>query len=118
MRCSAGAGNSFRISARAAVLKIGRDFFEAQRFEAKLFRDWVVVVRESSVGWIGSKTHGDVDVFENLTGSNAENSIAGFDEVVPFSSAMLAAKVIGEAEAGVELLGFYQKASAVSLPLI
>lgn len=83
-----------------------------------MFRDWIVVIRESSVGWIGSETHGDVDVFENLAGSNAENSIAGFDEIIPFSSAVLSAEVIGKAEAGIELLGFYQKTSAVSLPLI
>ena len=83
-----------------------------------MFRDWVVVGRESSIGWIGSEAHGHVDVFKDLTGSNAENSIAGFDEVIAFSSAMLAAQVIGETEAGIELLGFYQKTSAVSLPLI
>lgn len=47
----------------------------------------------------GTSGHRDVNVFENLFGSDAQDAIAGFDEVITFASAMLAAKVIDEAEA-------------------
>ena len=62
--------------------------------------------------------HGDVDVFEYLARSDAENSLEGFDEVVPLTAAVLATERIGEAEIGVELFGFDQKSSAVCLPFI
>jgi hypothetical protein len=60
--------------------------------------------------------HRDVDVLEDLTGSDAENTIGGFDQVVAFATAMLATKMIGEAESGIELLGFDEKTGAVRLP--
>ena len=68
--------------------------------------------------WSGSETHGDVNIFEDLAGSDAEDSVTGFDEIVTFAAAMLAAEVVGETEAGVELLGFDQETRAICLPLI
>lgn len=49
--------------------------------------------------------HLNIDVLEDMARGDAENAFVGFDEVVTFSSAMLAAEVIGEAERGSELLG-------------
>ena len=47
--------------------------------------------------WAGSESHGNVDVFKDLPRSDAENSVAGLDEVVALSTAMLTAEGIGEA---------------------
>ena len=71
------------------------------------FADW------RSVGF----HHGDVDIFKNLARSDAENALAGFDEIVSFASAVRAAERVGETEGGVELFGFDQKTCAVRLPL-
>lgn len=60
--------------------------------------------------------HLDVDVLEDLTGSDAENAIGGLDQVVAFATAMLASEMIGEAESGIKLLGFDEKTGAVRLP--
>src|SRR5579864_6155241 len=60
--------------------------------------------------------HLDVDDLEDLTGSDAEDAIAGLDQVVASATAMLATKMIGEAESGIELLGFDEKTGAVRLP--
>jgi hypothetical protein len=49
---------------------------------------------------------GDIDVLEDAARSDAEDTVGGFDEVVAFTSAMLAAEVIDEAEAGTELFSF------------
>jgi len=62
--------------------------------------------------------HGDVDVFEYLARSDAENSLERLNEVVAFSAAVLTTERIGEAEIGIELFGFYEKSSAVCLPFI
>jgi len=47
----------------------------------------------------GTSGHRDVDVFEDLFGSDAQDAIAGFDEVIAFAAAVLTAKMIDEAEA-------------------
>ena len=115
----AGTRESLHIhSLRIPVPEICGDFLDAQRLEAQSFLGIAFIVRGLRCGRIGSESHGNVDVFENLTRSDAENSVAGFDEVVTFASAMLSAEVIGEAEAGIELLGLNQETRAVSLPLI
>jgi hypothetical protein len=62
--------------------------------------------------------HGDVDVLEDAARGDAENTVGGFDEVVAFASAMLAAEMIDEAEAGTELFGFDQETRAICLPLL
>jgi hypothetical protein len=62
--------------------------------------------------------HGDVDVLEDAARCNAEHAVGGFDEVIAFASAVLAAEVIDEAERGTELFGFDQEACAVCLPLL
>jgi len=71
-----------------------------------------------SFGWVGGLggQQGHVDVFEDLAGGDAKNSVGGFDEVVAFASGVLTAESVGEGEAGGQLLGFDQKASAVGGP--
>ena len=85
-----------------------------------------VVVHPAIEHWFGSFLadrrcvgfhHGDVDVFENLARCDAENALAGFDEIVSLAAAVRAAESVAEAEGGVELLGFDQEACAVCLPL-
>jgi hypothetical protein len=61
---------------------------------------------------------GDVDVFEDLTGSDAENSVRRFDEIVALAAGVLTAESIGEVETGVELLGFDEETRAVCDPAI
>ena len=61
---------------------------------------------------------GTVDVFENLTGSDAENSVSRFDEIVALAAGVLTAERVGEIETGVELLGFDKEASTVCDPAI
>ena len=62
--------------------------------------------------------HGDVNVFEDLTRSDADNAIGRFDKIVTLAAAVLAAQRVNKAETGVELFCFDQKACAVSLPLL
>lgn len=73
-------------------------------------------------GWLLTRLrrvalHGDVNVFENLTRGDADNAVGRFDKIVALAAAVLAAKRVDEAETGVELFCFDQKACAVSLPL-
>ena len=60
----------------------------------------------SAVHGFVAQGHGDVDVLEDAAGGDAEDAVGGFDEVVAFASAMLAAEVVDETEAGTELFGF------------
>ena len=62
--------------------------------------------------------HGNVDVLEDAAGGDAEDAVGGFDEVVTFASAVLAAEMIDEAERGAELFGFDEETGAVRLPLL
>jgi hypothetical protein len=62
------------------------------------------------------RKQGYVDIFEDLPGCDAENTIGGFDEVVAFATGVLTAENVGEGETGGELLGFDQKAGAVGDP--
>jgi len=59
---------------------------------------------------------GDVDILEDLTGSDAQNTVGGLDEIVALASGVQAAENIGEGEAGAELPGFDEEAGAVSDP--
>ena len=54
---------------------------------------------------VGSDAHRDVNVFEDATRCDAEDSIAGFHQVIALTAAVLSAQMIGEAEAGIELFG-------------
>ena len=65
---------------------------------------------------MGTQAHGNINVLEDATRGDAEDAIAGFHQVVASATAVLAAEVIGEAEAGVELLGLDQESSAVRFP--
>ncbi len=59
-----------------------------------------------TVAWLLVQGHGDVDVLEDAAWGDAEDTDGGFDEVVAFASAMLAAEMVDEAETGTELFGF------------
>jgi len=57
-------------------------------------------------GWLGLEGgHGNVDVLEDLARSDGDYAVGGLNEVVTFPTAVLAAEVVSEAKAGVELLG-------------
>lgn len=62
--------------------------------------------------------HGNVDVFEDSARSDAKHAVGGFDEVVSFASAVLAAEMIDEGEVGSKLFGFNQETCAVGLPFL
>jgi hypothetical protein len=62
--------------------------------------------------------HWDIDVLEDAAGGDAEDAVGGFDEVVSFVSAVLAAEMVDEGESGTELFGGDQKARAVGLPFL
>ena len=59
---------------------------------------------------------GDVNILEDLTGRDAENTVGGFDEKVAFATGVLTAEGVGKTQAGGELFGFDQKTGAVSNP--
>jgi hypothetical protein len=61
---------------------------------------------------------GNVDVFEYLARSDAENSVSRFDEIVALAAGVLTAERVGEVETGVELLGFDKETCAVCDPAI
>jgi hypothetical protein len=60
--------------------------------------------------------HGDVNVLKDVARGDGDYAVGRFNEVVAFAAAMLAAKVIDEAESRTELLGIDQEASAIRLP--
>ena len=103
---------------------VGCDPFDFQGLEAKsLQTDWVLAGRVE-IGLSGFDfmadifvgRHGNVNVFEDLARGDAEDTIGGLDQIVAFATAVLAAEVIGEAEAGTELLSLDQKTGAIGLP--
>ena len=87
------------------IAEIRFNFFNAQRLEAKIGRCSNVMLVRLCVRGIRSQSHGNVDVFENLPWSNAEDSVEGLDQVVALPSAVLPAKMVDEAEARAELFG-------------
>ena len=60
--------------------------------------------------------HENVDVLEDAARSDAKNALGRFDEVVSFTPTVFPSEVIDEAEAGAELLGFDEEASAIRFP--
>ena len=56
--------------------------------------------------WVGSESHGNVNVFEDATRSDAEDPVTGFHQVVAFTATVLAAEGVGEGETGIQLFGF------------
>ena len=70
------------------------DAFDFQNFHGIVVSG--VIPRRS--GTSGSARHRDVDVFEDLFGRDAQNTIAGFDEIITFAATVLAAEMIDEAE--------------------
>ena len=59
---------------------------------------------------------GYVNVLEDLPRGDAQNTVGGFDEVIALAAGVLTAESVGEGEAGGELFGFDQKASAIRDP--
>src|SRR5260370_33856153 len=57
---------------------------------------------------------GDINILEDLTGSDAENAVGVFDEVAALRAAALKAENVGAREAGSWALGFYH--APVALP--
>lgn len=64
------------------------------------------------------KQHWNVNVLENLARGNTEDSLERFDEIIAFAAAVLTSQMVGEAESGIELFGFYEEPGAIRLPLI
>ena len=89
------------------IAKPGFDFFDSQRLDPKRVGAQVMIWSESSVRGIGGLAHRYIDVFENLTRSDAEDSIAGFHQVVAFPATVLTAEVVGKSQAGIEFLRFH-----------
>jgi len=65
---------------------------------------------------LGIRLEWDIDILEDLARGDAENAVGGFDEVVALAAGVLTAEGVGEGEAGGELLGLDQKASAIGCP--
>lgn len=59
---------------------------------------------------------GDINVLEDLPGRDAQNTVGGFDEVIALAAGVLTSESVVEGEAGGELFGFDQKASAIGNP--
>jgi hypothetical protein len=59
-----------------------------------------------AAGRFARQGHGDVDVLEDQARGDAEDAFERFDEVVPFTTAVLAAEMVDEAEGGAEFFGF------------
>jgi len=62
------------------------------------------------------RRHEDINVLEDAARGDADYAVGRLDQVVTFATAMLTAKMIDEAEGGIELFGVDQEACAVGLP--
>ena|SRR5215831_9722564 len=100
-----------------SVTEIGFNLFDLQGLEAELLLYRSIAFFGMPVRWIWGRAHGDVNVLENLSGGDAQNSVAGLNQVVALASAMLSAEMVGEAEVRAELFGFDKEAGAVGFPL-
>ena len=81
------------------VSQICFDSLDLQRFEMEFLHLHDGTVGVEFLQWAGRESHGNVDVLKDLPRGDAQNSVAGLDEIVALSSTMLTAEVIGEAEA-------------------
>jgi len=106
-RAQAGGGGA------SAAVELGR-FAAEFRPEPRIGAYRTRRPRPRSMGLIGPQ--GYIDVFEDLPGSDAENAVGGFDEVVALASGVMTTESVGEGEAGGELFGFDEEAGAVSGP--
>jgi hypothetical protein len=104
--------------------ELGCNPFDFQGLDAKWFQGERVSSGRIHVE-LGSRSlariglhHGNVDVFEDLARSDAEDAVEGLDEVVTFAPTMLTSQMIGKAEGRTELLGFDQEACAIRLPFL
>ena len=89
-----------------SLAEIGFNLFDLQRLEAKLLLGRAVAFLGTFIRRIGRRAHGNVNVLENLTRGDAQDSVVGLNQVIAFASAVLSAKMVGEAEVRSELLCF------------
>lgn len=88
------------------VAEPGFDLLDADRFDVEALGRATIFLCGSKFAWlgrswrggVGKQAHGDVDVLEDLARGDAEDSIAGLDEVVASTAAMLAPEMVGEGE--------------------
>lgn len=59
---------------------------------------------------------GDINILEDLTGSDAQDTVGEFDEIIALRAGVLTAEDVGEVEVAVELSGFDQEARAIDGP--
>jgi len=60
--------------------------------------------------------HGNIDILENFTGSDALGAVTGQDQVVTFLPGVFASDGVDEGEGRIELPGFDQKTCAIGCP--
>jgi len=100
-----------------SVIKIGFNLFDSKWLEPELTLDRDFVFVGLAIRGIWRSAHGNVNVLENLSRGDAQNSVAGLNQVIALASAVLSAEMVGEAEVRAELFGFDKKAGAVGFPL-
>ena len=106
-------------ASEAIIAEVGFDLLDPQRFDLKTGQaqvdGFIFFVGLLRCG-IGSQGHGNVNVFEDPAGSDAQDSVTGFHQVVPFTAAVLPSEMVGEGKTGIELFGFDQESRAVRFP--
>lgn len=114
-----GIGAALISNARACIF----DSLDLQSFGSELASgNRIRCIRVDCGGvWLSSNVamtcgHRDVDVFKNLTRCDAQYSVERLDEIVTSATAVLAAEVVDEGEAGAELFGFDEESCAVGFP--
>ncbi|MCU1304214.1 MAG: hypothetical protein JWQ87_4498 [Candidatus Sulfotelmatobacter sp.] len=95
----------------------GRDFLRAFR----QWQDLAAIPRvgvPANPGWSRSVAleQRHINILENFLGSDSTNAVGRFDQVVALAAGLLTAESVGEGEAGGELPGFDQEASAIRDP--
>ena len=101
------------------IAEVGFNLLDPQRLDLKAGQaqvdGFIFFVRSLRCG-IGSQAHGNVNVFEYPTRSDAQDSVTGFHQVVPFTATVLPAEMVGEGKTGIELFGFDKESGAVRFP--
>jgi len=101
------------------IAEVGFDLLDPQRLNLKAGQvqvDGCILLVRSLRRGIGSQDHGNVNVFEDPAGSDAQDSVTGFHQVVPFTAAVLPSEMVGEGKTGIELFGFDKESGAVRFP--
>lgn len=58
----------------------------------------------------------NVNIFENLAGRDADQSLRRFHQIIPLPPRVLAAEAVDEGQVGTQLSCLYQKTRSVGLP--